>query len=139
MPTAPRSTAAQRAPSGWPGAFSFYPTKVMAGGEGGMIVTDDARLADEARIYHDQGKASFLTNLHTRLGSNWRMSEPHTAIALTQLRRLDEFIAHRDQAARRYTAALPELGFTPSPSPTVPSRTGTSSSRTRPPVPTASC
>ena len=78
-----------------------------------MIVTDDAHLADEARIYRDQGKASFLTNLHTRLGSNWRMSEPHAAIVLTQLRRLDEFIAHRDQAARRYNAALPELGFTP--------------------------
>ncbi len=95
------------------GTFSFYPTKVMAGGEGGMIVTDDAHLADEARIYRDQGKASFLTNVHTRLGSNWRMSEPHAAIVLTQLRRLDEFIAHRYQAARRYTAALPELGFTP--------------------------
>src|SRR5262245_27699555 len=93
--------------------FSFYPTKVMAGGEGGMIVTDDAHLADEARVYRDQGKASFLTNLHTRLGSNWRMSEPHAAIALTQLRRLDEFIAHRDAAARRYHAALPDLGFTP--------------------------
>ena len=39
------------------GSFSFYPTKVMAGGEGGMIVTDDAHLADEARIYRDQGKA----------------------------------------------------------------------------------
>ena len=95
------------------GTFSFYPTKVVAGGEGGMIVTDDAHLADEARVYRDQGKASFLTNLHTRLGSNWRMSEPHAAITLTQLRRLDEFIAHRDAAARRYHAALPELGFTP--------------------------
>ena len=38
------------------GAFSFYPTKVMAGGEGGMIVTDDAHLADEARIYRDQAR-----------------------------------------------------------------------------------
>ena len=95
------------------GSFSFYPTKVIAGGEGGMIVTDDEHIADEARIYRDQGKASFLTNVHTRLGYNWRMSEPHAAIALTQLRRLDEFIAHRTSIAAGYDAALPELGLTP--------------------------
>lgn len=95
------------------GTFSFYPTKVMAGGEGGMIVTADARLADEARIYRDQGKASFLSNLHTRLGSNWRMSEPHAAIALTQLGRLDEFIARRTEIAKRYDAAVPALGLIP--------------------------
>jgi dTDP-4-amino-4,6-dideoxygalactose transaminase len=95
------------------GTFSFYPTKVVAGGEGGMIVTDDAHLADEARIYRDQGKASFLTNLHTRLGSNWRMSEPHAAIILTQLRRLDEFIAHRTSVAAGYDDALGELGLRP--------------------------
>jgi dTDP-4-amino-4,6-dideoxygalactose transaminase len=88
------------------GSFSFYPTKVMAGGEGGIIVTNDERLADEARIYRDQGKASFLTNLHTRLGYNWRMSEPHAAIALSQFGRLDEFIAHRQHVAARYDAGL---------------------------------
>jgi perosamine synthetase len=95
------------------GTFSFYPTKVMAGGEGGMIVTNDTHIVDEAKIYRDQGKASFLTNLHTRLGSNWRMSEPHAAIALTQLRRLDQFIAHRTEIAAGYDAALPGLGLTP--------------------------
>ncbi len=40
------------------GSFSFYPTKVMPAAEGGIIVTDDERLADEARIYRDQGKAA---------------------------------------------------------------------------------
>jgi dTDP-4-amino-4,6-dideoxygalactose transaminase len=94
-------------------SFSFYPTKVMAGGEGGMIVTNDERIADEARIYRDQGKASFLTNLHTRLGYNWRMSEPHAAIALSQLNRLDEFIAKRQRVAARYDAALDSLPLTP--------------------------
>ncbi len=66
--------------------FSFYPTKVIAGGEGGMIVTDDDAIADEARIYRDQGKGSFLANFHTRLGANWRMSEPHAAIVLVAAR-----------------------------------------------------
>jgi dTDP-4-amino-4,6-dideoxygalactose transaminase len=94
-------------------SFSFYPTKVMAGGEGGMIVTNDERIADEARIYRDQGKASFLTNMHTRLGYNWRMSEPHAAIALSQLARLDEFIGHRQRVAARYDAAMDSLPLTP--------------------------
>jgi dTDP-4-amino-4,6-dideoxygalactose transaminase len=95
------------------GTFSFYPTKVMAGGEGGVIVTDDERIASEARIYRDQGKASFLTNLHTRLGSNWRMSEPHAAIVLSQLGRLDEFIERRQHVAKTYDAAIDTTGLTP--------------------------
>jgi dTDP-4-amino-4,6-dideoxygalactose transaminase len=95
------------------GAFSFYPTKVMAGGEGGMIITDDEDLANEALIYRDQGKAGFLTNTHTHLGYNWRMSEPHAAIALSQLGRLDEFIAHRQHVAQRYDELLVDVPVTP--------------------------
>ena len=110
------------------GSFSFYPTKVITGGEGGMIVTDDERIADEARIYRDQGKAAFLTNLHIRLGYNWRMSELHAAIGLAQLRRLDEFIAHRTSIAAGYDDALPELGLTPVASRRARSRTTTSTS-----------
>ena len=95
------------------GAFSFYPTKVVAGGEGGIIVTDDDAIVEAARGYRDQGKASFLTNFHTRLGANWRMSEPHAAIAQSQLARLDEFIAARQTLAKRYDAALDDLGLRP--------------------------
>src|SRR4029079_8406191 len=89
--------------------FSFYPTKVIAGGEGGIIVTDDDNIAEEARIYRDQGKGSFHANFHTRMGANWRMSEPHAAIVLSQLARLDEFIDQRQVLARRYDAALAAL------------------------------
>ena len=95
------------------GSFSFYPTKVMTGGEGGIILTDDDTIADEARIYRDQGKASFTANVHTHLGYNWRMSEPHAAIALSQLGRLDEFIAHRQRIAKIYDDGLAELPLTP--------------------------
>ena len=87
-------------------SFSFYPTKVIAGGEGGIIVTDDDTIAEEALVYRDQGKGSFLANFHTRLGHNWRMSEPHAAIVLSQLRRLDEFVERRQELARRYDAAF---------------------------------
>src|SRR5438105_1536147 len=99
------------------GSFSFYPTKVITAAEGGIILTDDDHLADEARAYRDQGKASFTANVHTHLGYNWRMSEPHAAIGLSQLGRLDEFVAHRQQIAKIYDGALSELSLTPLPVP----------------------
>jgi dTDP-4-amino-4,6-dideoxygalactose transaminase len=88
------------------GSFSFYPTKVMTSAEGGMIVTDDDHLAAEARIYRDQGKASFLQNSHIRMGSNWRMSEPHAIIGLRHLHNLPSMIAARRRIAARYDDAL---------------------------------
>jgi dTDP-4-amino-4,6-dideoxygalactose transaminase len=92
------------------GTFSFYPTKVITAGEGGMIVTSDERLRDEAMIYRDQGKAGFLGGEHIRLGAAWRMSEVHAAIALIHLRRLDGFIAARRRTAARYDRALGDIG-----------------------------
>ncbi|MBO0729239.1 MAG: DegT/DnrJ/EryC1/StrS family aminotransferase [Acidimicrobiaceae bacterium] len=99
-------------------AFSFYPTKVVASAEGGMILTGDEQLAGEARIYRDQGKASFLGGGHVRLGSAWRMSEVHAAIGLVHLDRLDEFVTARRRVAARYDAALagaPQLTLLPEP------------------------
>jgi len=90
-------------------AFSFYPTKVMTSGEGGMIVTDDQHISQEALIYRDQGKEGFTTNFHVRPGYNWRMSEPHAVIGLAQLRRLNEFIERRAEIAAMYDAGLPRL------------------------------
>lgn len=87
-------------------AFSFYPTKLITSGEGGMIVTDDPSLAAEARIYRDQGKGSFLGGGHLRLGAAWRMSDIHAAIGLVHLDRLDEFVAVRRDVARRYEQVL---------------------------------
>ncbi len=88
------------------GSFSFYPTKVMTCAEGGMIVTREARIAEEARIYRDQGKASFTVNAHVRMGYNWRMSEPHAIIGLKHLERLPAMVADRQEIARIYDAAL---------------------------------
>jgi dTDP-4-amino-4,6-dideoxygalactose transaminase len=87
-------------------SFSFYPTKVMTSAEGGMIVTDNQRIYEEALIYRDQGKADFLTNAHTRLGYNWRMSEPHAIIGHSQLGHLEEFVTARNRIARIYDEGL---------------------------------
>ena len=90
-------------------AFSFYPTKVITAGEGGMIVTDDEALSDDARIYRNQGKASFAGGDHVRMGAAWRMSELHAAVGLVQLARLDEFISVRRRVAAQYDEALADL------------------------------
>ena len=91
------------------GSFSFYPTKVMTSGEGGMIVTGDDRLAEEARIYRDQGKASFTQNAHIRMGYNWRLSEPHAIIGLRHLERLPVMMADRQKIAVVYDQGLKGL------------------------------
>jgi perosamine synthetase len=91
------------------GAFSFYPTKVMTSAEGGMIVTDDDRIAEESRIYRDQGKASFTQNAHVRMGYNWRMSEPHAIIGLKHLERLPAMISDRRKIATVYDEGLKDF------------------------------
>ncbi len=88
------------------GSFSFYPTKVMTSAEGGMIVTNDDSIAEEARIYRDQGKASFTQNAHVRMGYNWRMSEPHAIIGLKHLKSLPAMIADRQKIALIYDKGL---------------------------------
>lgn len=87
-------------------AFSFYPTKVITSGEGGMLVTGDEAIAQRARVFRDQGKAGFIGNLHVELGYAWRMSEVHAAIGEVHLRRLPEFLTRRREVARAYDAAL---------------------------------
>jgi perosamine synthetase len=87
-------------------AFSFYPTKVMTSAEGGMIVTGDDHIAEEAQIYRDQGKASFTQNAHIRMGYNWRMSEPHAIIGIKHLERLPSMISDRQKIAMVYDHGL---------------------------------
>ncbi|MDE2291120.1 MAG: DegT/DnrJ/EryC1/StrS aminotransferase family protein [Elusimicrobia bacterium] len=87
-------------------SFSFYPTKVVTSAEGGMIVTDSDDIAQQALQYRDQGKEGFLTNFHVRMGYNWRLSELHAAVGVTQLRRLEEFVRERNRVAAEYQRRL---------------------------------
>ena len=90
--------------------FAFYPNKQMTTGEGGMIVTDDDRLADLCRSLRNQGRdpgAGWLA--HARLGYNYRLSDINGALGLAQLARLPEFLAARRRVAGRYIEKLSEL------------------------------
>jgi DegT/DnrJ/EryC1/StrS aminotransferase family len=86
-----------------------------------MIATIDDRIADEARIYRDQGKERFDANWHVRLGHNWRLSEVQAAIGLVQLRRLEEFIETKPPQRRGAGSPPrpePAAGARPAPAPT---------------------
>jgi len=78
----------------------------MTSGEGGMIITDDANLAQQVALYRNHGKPEPWVSYHTHLGSNHRMSEISAAIAVVQLACLDTKIAMREQIAQRYTELL---------------------------------
>jgi len=90
--------------------FAFYPNKQMTTGEGGMIVTDDDRVALLCRSMRNQGRdagAGWLA--HARLGYNYRLSDIHCALGLAQLARLETFLAARERVAQRYLRALSQV------------------------------
>lgn len=89
--------------------FSFFPTKVVTCGEGGMIVTSSGDVDQQARTYRDQGKGSVSANHHVLHGYAWRMSEQAAVTGLVHLRRMTTFIEHRRSVAARYDAALAQL------------------------------
>ena len=89
--------------------FSFFPTKVVTCGEGGMILTSSDDIDQQARIYRDQGKGSVSANHHVLHGYAWRMSEQAAATGLVHLRRMTTFIEHRRDVAARFDAALASL------------------------------
>jgi len=89
------------------GVFAFYPNKQMTTGEGGMITTNDSRVAELCRSMRNQGRDTDGAWLrHVRLGYNYRLSELHAALGLGQLERIEEILAAREGVARRYSRGL---------------------------------
>ena len=92
------------------GAFAFYPNKQMTTGEGGMLVTDDARWAGLFRSLRNQGRDPSGTWLnHVRLGYNYRLDELSAALGVGQMERIDELLANRDRVAGWYSERLGEI------------------------------
>ena len=82
------------------GCFSFYPTKNMTCGEGGMVTAADPDLAARVRRYINHGQSEKY--LHTCIGYNFRMTDLGAAIGLAQLAKLDRFNARRRETAAYY-------------------------------------
>lgn len=86
--------------------FSFYPNKHVTTGEGGMVLTDDDRLAERCRSLRNlcfQAKKRFV---HEELGYNFRMTNLQAALGVAQLERLEEFVGLKRQMGKRYTDRL---------------------------------
>ncbi|MFC4989464.1 DegT/DnrJ/EryC1/StrS family aminotransferase [Saliphagus infecundisoli] len=89
--------------------FSFYPTKNMTTGEGGMITTDRGEVAERAASYVNHGRSPDAGYDHARLGHNHRMTSLAAAIGLAQLERLPAFNEARRENAAWYDDRLAEF------------------------------
>jgi UDP-4-amino-4,6-dideoxy-N-acetyl-beta-L-altrosamine transaminase len=102
--------------------FSFHPVKIITTAEGGLAVTNDAALAermtllrshgitrDPARMSHEPDGGWYYQQIE--LGFNYRMTDMQAALGLSQMTRLDEYVARRHRLARRYDEGLAGLAL----------------------------
>ncbi len=103
--------------------FSFHPVKIITTAEGGMALTNDAELANKMALLRSHGitrDPAQMTHAadgpwyyqQIDLGFNYRMTELQAALGVTQMERLDQFVARRHQLARRYDDLLAGLPVT---------------------------
>ncbi|MFZ1743478.1 MAG: UDP-4-amino-4,6-dideoxy-N-acetyl-beta-L-altrosamine transaminase [Pontixanthobacter sp.] len=100
--------------------FSFHPVKIITTGEGGMALTNDAELANRMALLRSHGitrDPAEMTNVpdgpwyyqQIELGFNYRLTDLQAALGVSQLQRLDDFVARRHAIAARYDEALQNL------------------------------
>jgi UDP-4-amino-4,6-dideoxy-N-acetyl-beta-L-altrosamine transaminase len=104
--------------------FSFHPVKIITSGEGGMAVTNSRDLASRMRRLRSHGLTSDQAEMDSRpepeiwnyqqigLGFNYRMTDIHAALGVSQFKRLEEYVAKRHAIAERYDRALFGLPIT---------------------------
>ena len=103
--------------------FSFHPVKIITTGEGGMALTNDAKLARHMQLLRSHGVTrdeSEMTHApdgpwyyqQIDLGYNYRMTDLQAALGLSQMLRLDEFVTKRHAIAKRYNLILADLPVT---------------------------
>ena len=88
------------------GCFSFNGNKILTTGGGGMLVTNDDRLAQRAKYLTTQAKDDPLEFVHGEVGYNYRLPNVLAAIGCAQLEQLDKFVARKREIAAAYTDAL---------------------------------
>lgn len=103
--------------------FSFHPVKIVTTGEGGMAVTQDQELAKRLARLRSHGITRYPAEMahppegswyyeQIELGFNYRMTDIHAALGLSQMSRLDEFVAARHEIAARYDRLLAPFAIT---------------------------
>jgi dTDP-4-amino-4,6-dideoxygalactose transaminase len=109
------------APHAWMACFSFHPRKILTTGEGGMITTNDDKVAERLRPLRQHAMTvsdvarhnakSVVLESYDEVGYNFRMTDMQAAIGLVQLSRVEGFIERRRAFAARYTSELAKLGW----------------------------
>lgn len=99
--------------------FSLHPVKAIATAEGGMVTTRDAELAERLRLFRSHGLTKDRSRLtrddgpwhqeQHELGFNYRLTDVQSALGRSQLRKLERFIARRNEIADRYRAELADV------------------------------
>ncbi len=101
--------------------FSFHPVKIITTCEGGMALTNSAELAERIQLLRTHGITSDVKKMHPRptdeiwnyqqiaLGFNYRMTDIQAALGVSQMKRLDDFVAKRHEIAAHYNQALIDL------------------------------
>ena len=89
--------------------FSFYPNKHVTTGEGGMIVTNDEKLAERCRSLRNLCFKKERRFIHDELGFNYRMTNLQAALGMAQLERLDEFVEKKRWMGKKYTELLSDV------------------------------
>lgn len=100
--------------------FSFHPVKIVTTAEGGMAVTNDAKLAEQLNllrshgITRDEGSMTKVSDgpwyyQQIELGYNYRMTDMQAALGISQMQRLDKYVAKRHELAKRYNVLLKDL------------------------------
>lgn len=104
--------------------FSFHPVKIITSGEGGMALTNDSELAGRMQRYRSHGITSTPDEMQPRpedelwnyqqitLGYNYRMTDIHAALGISQMQRINEFVSKRHTIAKRYNELLAGLPLT---------------------------
>ena len=90
-------------------AFSFYGTKVLTSGEGGMIITDCGGIYETGKILREHGKKEQAFNIHVDLGYTWTISEFQAMVGVIQVRKAKEIVQARRKIAKRYDALLRDV------------------------------
>lgn len=88
--------------------FSFYPNKHITTGEGGMLVTDDEKLAERCRSLRNLCFQPQQRFFHEELGWNLRMTNLQAALGVAQLEQLDEFVVRKRAMGEKYTKLFAE-------------------------------
>ena len=93
------------------GCFSFYGNKIVTTGEGGMITTNNEKIAQKARLLKDLAHSPKLRFFHEVVGYNFRMTNIQAALGLAQLEQIESYLKKKRLMAQKYTKGLIDMTF----------------------------